>query len=218
VLPCFTVIPFDLGYNHHHHHHHHHVPSEENLLPQDPSENFITEIPIDQFLDPSQSRTRILTAAQSLDIKDSHHHHDFNMHGVFLHLLADLLGSLAVIFSTLIYMFVNGSWTVYVDPAISIIISGLIVLSTVPLVRSASHILLQITPNHLDIEEIKKKLELIPNVGDIHEFHIWQLSSTKFIASVHITLESDSRHFMDITKDIKECLHVSLSKLELWYP
>ncbi|KAJ3215533.1 hypothetical protein HDU81_001394, partial [Chytriomyces hyalinus] len=64
---------------------------------------------------------------------DAHNHQNMNMQGVFLHLLGDALGSVGVIISSLILLYTTGHWKVYIDPLISLLISGLIVSTAVPL-------------------------------------------------------------------------------------
>lgn len=145
---------------------------------------------------------------------EGHHHghahaHDMNMHGVFLHILGDFLGTVAVIISTLIIIFCEGDWKYYMDPLISLLITCLIVTSTIPLVKSASYILLQSMPSHLNIELVREKLGKIEGVIAIHELHVWQLSNTKTVASIHVLLNhSHSDLYMSIAQNIKKCLHV----------
>jgi solute carrier family 30 (zinc transporter), member 1 len=74
---------------------------------------------------------------------------NLNMHGIFLHLLGDALGSVGVIISSLVIILTSEEWSFYLDPIVSILISGLIITSTLPLIRSASSILLQGTYSHL---------------------------------------------------------------------
>jgi zinc transporter 1 len=86
--------------------------------------------------------------------KESNHSHShpaqssnseghLNDHGVFLHILGDALGSVGVIVSSLIVLFANGDWKHYADPVTSIIITLMIMISTIPLVKSAAIILMQ---------------------------------------------------------------------------
>ena len=105
-----------------------------------------------------------------------------NMHGLFLHVLSDALGALAVIISGLIIKYVppvdtQVGWKLYVDPALSLFITIIIVISTVPLLIDASLILLQTVPNQFDIEDLKKLVSKVPGVADIHHFHVWSLNS-----------------------------------------
>ncbi|CAF2445935.1 unnamed protein product [Rotaria sp. Silwood2] len=136
-----------------------------------------------------------------------------NMHGVFLHVLADALGSVVVIISALIIKFVpNPSddkkhWTIYVDPTLSVIIIIIITISTVPLFRETSYILLQVIPKHLEIDTLKRQLlDNVPEVHSVHELHIWRLTDDKVIASAHLNRKSLS-NYMSVADKVKNFFH-----------
>ena len=136
-----------------------------------------------------------------------------NMHGVFLHVLADALGSIVVIISALIIKFVphdsndKKHWTVYIDPSLSILIVIIIINSTVPLFRDTSSILLQTIPKYLEIHQIKTQLlETIPEISGIHEFHVWRLTNEKIIASAHLHRKTLS-DYMLVARKVKFFFH-----------
>ncbi|CAF4227084.1 unnamed protein product [Rotaria sordida] len=136
-----------------------------------------------------------------------------NMHGVFLHVLADALGSVVVIISGLIIKFVphdpenKKHWTVYVDPTLSIIIVIIITISSLSLFRDTSAILLQTIPKYLEIHQIKTQLlEKIPEISNIHELHIWRLTNEKIIASAHLQRKTLS-NYMLIAEKVKIFFH-----------
>eukprot|EP00057_Strongylocentrotus_purpuratus_P016184 XP_011670658.1 PREDICTED: zinc/cadmium resistance protein isoform X5 [Strongylocentrotus purpuratus] len=114
-----------------------------------------------------------------------------NMRGVFLHVLGDALGSVVVIISALVVMFADGDWVFCVDPVLSILIVIIISTTTWPLFKQSSMILLQSIPTGIDIEDIDKKLrEECSYIDNIHEFHVWQLTGSKLIATLHISVSS----------------------------
>jgi zinc transporter 1 len=129
-----------------------------------------------------------------------------NMHGVFLHVLGDALGSVAVIISALVIWLTEWEYRYYVDPVISILITTMIVSFSVPLVRSASFILLQGVPHSVPIEEVHASILELEGVASVHELHIWQLSDTKLIASVHVLVDG-GHDYMRVTRRIKRLLH-----------
>ncbi|CAF2513762.1 unnamed protein product [Rotaria sp. Silwood2] len=136
-----------------------------------------------------------------------------NMHGVFLHVLADALGSVVVIISALIIKFVPHNqedkkhWTVYIDPMLSVIIVIIISISTIPLFRDTSAILLQQIPKNLEIHRIKTKLlEAIPEIRSIHELHVWRLTDEKIIASAHLHRKTLS-NYMLVAEKVKDFFH-----------
>ncbi|UZJ56223.1 hypothetical protein CBS101457_005543 [Exobasidium rhododendri] len=114
-----------------------------------------------------------------------------NMQGVFLHVLGDALGNVGVIASGLFIALSTVSWRFYSDPAISFLITIIIFHSALPLVKSASFILLQGVPSAVPLEEVREALLQVKGVLSVHELHIWQLSETKIVASVHVLIDVD---------------------------
>ncbi|KAK7025010.1 cation efflux protein [Favolaschia claudopus] len=140
----------------------------------------------------------------------SHSHAgSMNMRALVLHVLGDALGNVGVIATGLIILFAPASWggrEVYFDPAISLVIGAIILMSTVPLVRSASFVLLQGVPATISLEQVRAAILAVEGVQSLHELHIWQLSESKNIASVHV-LASRELDFMPIAAKIRKALH-----------
>ncbi|GET01401.1 zinc/cadmium resistance protein [Rhizophagus clarus] len=133
-------------------------------------------------------------------------HKNLNMYGVFIHVLGDALGNIGVICSGLFIYLTNFSWRFYADPLISLILTIIILTSAIPLVKSASYILLQKVPSGIPIDDVRLKIKELCGVLSVHELHIWQLSDTKRICSVHILL-APSANYMEIAADIRKVLH-----------
>jgi solute carrier family 30 (zinc transporter), member 1 len=153
------------------------------------------------------------------DHHNDHHHHsshaDLNMHGLFIHILGDLMASLGVITSTAIIIYVDQPWTIYLDPVMSLIITFIVIYSTIPLVKSASYILLQGMPSTISMERIRKGILKIPHIIDVHELHVWQLSEGQTIGSVHVELPRtignvpfSAEQYMAVAVAVKKELHV----------
>ncbi|CAO3681232.1 unnamed protein product [Umbelopsis ramanniana] len=138
--------------------------------------------------------------------KSEHSHQNLNMRGVFLHVLGDALGNIGVIISALIIWLTPYSWRFYFDPLISLIITIIIFSSALPLVRSTSFILLQGVPNTIAIDDVRRELNKTADVLSVHELHIWQLSDTKTIASVHVLLSSTS-NYMTVAQRVRKLMH-----------
>lgn len=135
------------------------------------------------------------------------------MHGVFLHVLADALGSVVVIASALIVKFVphdaedDKHWTVYIDPTLSIIIVIIISASAIPFFRDTTSILLQTIPKHLKLQRIQSELlETVPEIESIHELHIWRLTDEKIIVSAHLQ-RRDLSNYMSVAEKVKKFFH-----------
>ena len=141
-----------------------------------------------------------------------HSHGDLNMRGVFLHVMGDALGNIGVIASALFIWLTSYKWRFYADPAISLIITVIILASAIPLCKAASRILLQAVPSGMSVDEVKEDIEGLPGVLSAHHIHVWQLSNTRFIASLHVRVDcgiegSSSAQYMHLAGEIRRCLH-----------
>jgi zinc transporter 1 len=141
-----------------------------------------------------------------------HSHADLNMRGVFLHVLGDALGNIGVIGSALFIWLTDYKWRFYADPAISLIITVIILLSAIPLCKAASRILLQAVPENLSIDDIEADITSLDGIVSCHHLHVWQLSDTKLVASLHVQVDFDfkghgSARYMELARRIRECLH-----------
>ncbi|KAL8722000.1 MAG: hypothetical protein Q9225_001436 [Loekoesia sp. 1 TL-2023] len=144
--------------------------------------------------------------------KGGHSHGDLNMRGVFLHVMGDALGNIGVIASALIIWLTSWSGKYYADPAISLVITVIILGSAIPLCQAASRILLQAVPPGISVDDIKTDIEDLPGIVSCHHLHVWQLSDTKKVASLHIQVEFDfkgegSARYMQLARAIRQCLH-----------
>lgn len=145
--------------------------------------------------------------------KDGHgHSHDLNMRGVFLHVLGDALGNVGVIVTALFIWLTDYSWRFYFDPAVSLVITMIILASAIPLCKAASRILLQAVPLGLNIDEVQEDIELLPGIVSCHHVHVWQLSDTKLVASLHVQVDFDFKgegtaRYMELARAIRDCLH-----------
>lgn len=141
-----------------------------------------------------------------------HSHADLNMRGLFLHVMGDALGNLGVIGSALFIWLTPYWWKYYADPFVSLIITIIILASAIPLCKAASRILLQAVPAGIDVIDIKDDIRELPGIVDCHHVHVWQLSDTKLISSLHIVVDYDfkgegSARYMKLAQSVRECLH-----------
>ena len=102
-----------------------------------------------------------------------HSHQNLNMQGVFLHVLGDALGNIGVIATALFIWLTDFSWRFYSDPVISLVITGIIFSSALPLVKSASLILLQGVPRGISLDDVKEDIlhvlfpTELPSIADV---------------------------------------------------
>jgi solute carrier family 30 (zinc transporter), member 1 len=149
---------------------------------------------------------------ESAEGSGGHSHADLNMRGVFLHVMGDALGNIGVIGSALFIWLTDFSWRFYSDPLISLIITVIILCSAIPLCKAASRILLQAVPNGLSVDDIREDILNLPDVVSCHHLHVWQLSDTKLVASLHVQVAFEfkgegSQRYMQLARQIRKCLH-----------
>lgn len=132
-----------------------------------------------------------------------------NIHGVFLHVLGDALGSVGVVLSGIFIKYTKFSWRFVADPVCSLAIILMICIGTKGLLQDAIHILLQNAPRQLDTAALRKKLLKVDRVLGVHCFHVWQLTNKKNVASVHIivSMNTTPAQFMATSDQIKRILH-----------
>ncbi|KAG1755206.1 cation efflux family-domain-containing protein [Suillus paluster] len=149
------------------------------------------------------------TEASSRTGNISHHGHahgSMNMRALVLHVLGDALGNVGVIATGLVIWLTNWKYKFYFDPVISLVITAIIFSSALPLVRSASFILLQGVPPTISLDEVRESILNVDGVLSVHELHVWQLSESKIVASVHV-MASRNHDFMPVAADIRKTLH-----------
>jgi cobalt-zinc-cadmium efflux system protein len=119
------------------------------------------------------------------------HHNNLNLHGVFLHVLGDALGSVGAIVAGVVILWTGWNW---VDPITSVVIGILILFSSFDLVRESIDILMQATPRHLDLADIQTTLEAVPGIARVHDLHVWTLTSGLFNLTAHVVVNGASDH------------------------
>jgi len=113
----------------------------------------------------------------------SGHGHDLNTRAALLHVIGDLLGSVAALASGLLIKLTG--W-MPIDALLAMLIAGLIASSTLGLLRSAMRTLMNGVPASLSLPEVGRALARVPGVTDIHDLHIWELDERHFALSAHV--------------------------------
>ena len=135
---------------------------------------------------------------------------DANIAAVFLHFLGDTLSSVVVLLTGVLnYLFPNSTWVLYVDPICGLFIVGIILWTSIPLVKMISRILLQRVPQDIDVDVIQKTiLNEVDSIVEIHDFHAWQLIDSLIVCTMHVIMHvDDAKKFGDIQKQIHSILH-----------
>lgn len=207
-----------------HTHTHAHVDETGNATPMDSTDNIGEIMPnavVNSFMNentrlltpentsktPSYSTSSHTIASGGKDTEYNKGRRSLNMHGVFLHVLGDALGNIGVMLSAFFIWKTDYSWKYYTDPLVSLVITGIIFSSALPLSCKASKILLQATPSTLSGDQVERDLLQIPGIIAIHDFHIWNLTESIFIASLHIQLDISPDEFTELAKTVRSKLH-----------
>jgi len=113
-----------------------------------------------------------------------------NTRSALLHVLSDLLGSVAAVAAGAVIMFTG--WTP-IDPILSIVVSMLIVRSTWQLLAQSTGVLMEGVPAHLDYEEVGRALTQVAGVSAVHDLHVWQMSSDRAALSAHLLIREPAQ-------------------------
>ncbi|XP_036942589.1 zinc transporter 1a [Acanthopagrus latus] len=97
-------------------------------------------------------------------------------------------------------------WVLYLDPTLCIIMVGILLYTTYPLLKESALILLQTVPKQINMHRLNEQLLSLDGVLAIHELHIWQLAGSRIIATAHIKCH-DPTSYMDVAKRIKDFFH-----------
>jgi cobalt-zinc-cadmium efflux system protein len=120
-----------------------------------------------------------------------HAHDNLNVRGAYLHVLGDLLGSVGAIAAGIIVL--TTGWTA-ADPLVSVVIALLILASAWRLVREAAEVLLESAPSHVDLEAVLADLTGIDGLEEVHDVHVWTLTSGFVALSAHGVVDAPTLH------------------------
>ena len=136
--------------------------------------------------------------------RPTHAPRSLNLRAASMHVLGDLLGSVAAIVATGTVLLTG--WT-YADPLLAFVIVAILLRGAVRVLMDSGHILLEGVPQHLDLDEIKRTLtDRVAAVRDVHHLHAWALTTERPLVTLHATLEDDSDAYR-VIRDIKVVLH-----------
>lgn len=127
---------------------------------------------------------------------------NLNVRGAMLHVMGDLLGSIAAVIAGAAVYFTG--WTP-VDPLLSLVICALILYSTLRLLREALHVLMEGVPLNLSLETVGRSMAEVPGALSIHDLHIWTLSSGRFALSAHVVVK-DLDQWVSLLADLRAML------------
>ncbi len=154
---------------------------------------------VDRFLHPEPVRGGVVFVVAALGLAANYammrvlhpaHKENLNMRAAYLHVISDLLGSVGVLFSGVVILLTG--WNP-IDPIITILIAVAIIYSTIKVFRQSLAILMESTPPGLDSDALYQTLKELPAVEEVHDLHIWSISSNDPVLSVHLVSKDANR-------------------------
>lgn len=129
--------------------------------------------------------------------------HNLNTRAALLHVIGDLLGSVAAMASGIVIIFTG--WML-IDPILSVGISVLILYSTIHMLGETLRVIMEGVPNHLQLDVIRNSIAQTQGVSSIEDLHIWMVSSRQTALSAHVIIE-DFNHWHALLDELHEKLH-----------
>jgi len=142
-------------------------------------------------------------------------HGDLNIKGAFLHLLSDALISFGVVISALLVLYTGKLW---IDPLMGLIIVAVILFATWGLLRDSVRLILDAVPRHIDYKGIELYLNNLPGVKEIHDLHIWGLSTKEIALTAHLVMPENKisdKEFKNINDELKHKFRVDHATLQI---
>lgn len=140
---------------------------------------------------------------------------DLNIRGAFLHLVADAAVSVGVVVAGAVILFTGWHW---LDPVVSLLIVLVIVAGTWGLLRESLKLAVNAVPGHVDLAEVADYLRGRPGVLDIHDLHVWGMSTTETALTVHLVMPEGppADAFLDeIAEGLQEHFRIGHSTLQV---
>ncbi len=133
---------------------------------------------------------------------------NLNMRSAYLHLLTDMMASVAVLAGGLLMKYYQIFW---VDSVLTLAIAVYLIIVGYDLLKSATKVLMLFTPSDLALEDIAEKICTIPTIKNVHHIHVWQLNETEIHLEAHVDFTEDIplSQFDDIMDEIEELLYHS---------
>ena len=142
-------------------------------------------------------------------------HHDLNVQGAFLHMSADAAISVGVVVAALAIRSTGALW---IDPAVSLVIALAIALGTWGLFRDSMNLALDAVPPGIDPAAIESWLRQIDGVADVHDLHIWAMSTTETALTAHLVMPdapADDAFLHRIACELHDHFHVEHTTLQI---
>jgi len=111
---------------------------------------------------------------------------NINVNAAYLHVMGDMLMSVGVIIASCIIYFDEDLW--WADPVCTYLFSVIVLVTTIPIIKSCIHVMMEGAPRSFDLEKLRADIEEVgkDDIVDVHDLHVWTISMGKVSMSVHI--------------------------------
>ena len=127
-----------------------------------------------------------------------------NVKGAYLEVWSDMLGSIGVIIAAVLIMFTGWGW---VDSVVAAAIGFWVVPRTWTLLKASMNVLLQGVPDGIDIDAVEQAIHAVPGVREVHDLHIWAVTSGKNVLSTHLVVDPAQGSEQQVLAQVTELLH-----------
>jgi cobalt-zinc-cadmium efflux system protein len=139
---------------------------------------------------------------------------DMNIRGAYLHMAADAVISLGVVLAAIAMLYSGWLW---LDPLVSLLIAIVIAFSTWGLLRESVDLALDAVPAHIQPDKVLAYLESLPGISEVHDLHIWAMSTTEVALTAHLVKPDgslDDQLLADIAEQLQEHFAIQHSTLQ----
>lgn len=139
-------------------------------------------------------------------------HNDLNAKAAYLHVLGDLLGSVGVVLSGLLIWLTH--WNIF-DPLITLLFSAILCWGTAKIIRKSVRVLMQAAPEGFNPTEIEQALAAIPGVKEVHDLHLWSISSQRVALSAHLIVGLTDNVLQEAHRLIEDKYHIHYMTIQV---
>lgn len=179
---------------------------------------------VNRFFEPQviESTTIVIVASVGVVINGvtaglffSGHKHDLNIKGAFLHMAADAGVSIGVVAGAIIIGMTDLYW---IDPVISLLIVVVITIGTWGLLKESLNLSLDAVPQNIDIEKVREFLKKLHGVKNVHDLHIWAMSTTETALTVHLykpDAEYEDEFIEKVNRDLQNKFNIEHATIQI---
>ncbi|MDP4164686.1 MAG: cation diffusion facilitator family transporter [Bacillota bacterium] len=140
---------------------------------------------------------------------------DLNIRGTFMHMAADAVVSLGVVIAGFVIIWTGWQW---LDPLVSLVISIVILFGTWGLLKDSINLSLDAVPEGIEINKIKDYLSGLPTILDVHDLHVWGMSTTESALTVHLVrseFEDNDELLQKLTKEMHDQFGIEHATIQI---